>query len=71
MPVSIAKADWPVWLGEAEGDPAEIASPSLHDVLRFWQVDNKVGNVRNDGLDPINAIAEREPTLLQRPGIGL
>jgi putative SOS response-associated peptidase YedK len=58
MPVIIEKTDWPVWLGEAEGDPAALLRPAPNDVLRFWQVDKKVGNVRNDGPDLIKPIAE-------------
>ena len=64
MPVIIEKADWPVWLGGAEGDPAALLCPAPNDVLRVWQVDKKVGNVRNDGPDLIKPIAEEEPTLL-------
>jgi putative SOS response-associated peptidase YedK len=65
MPVIIEQADWPVWLGEAEGDPAALLRPAPNDVLRVWQVDRKVGNVRNDGPDLIKPIAEElEPTLL-------
>jgi putative SOS response-associated peptidase YedK len=30
MPVIIEKADWPVWLGEAEGDPAALLRSSLN-----------------------------------------
>jgi putative SOS response-associated peptidase YedK len=64
MPVIIEKADWPVWLGEAEGDPAAMFRPAPNDVLRVWRVDRKVGNVRNDGPDLIKPLAELEPTLL-------
>jgi putative SOS response-associated peptidase YedK len=64
MPVTIEKADSPVWLGEAEGDPAVLLRPATNDVLRVWQVDKKVGNVRNDGPDLIKPIAELAPTLL-------
>jgi putative SOS response-associated peptidase YedK len=49
MPVIIEKADWPVWLGEADGDPVPLLRPAPNGVLRIWQVDKKVGNVRNDG----------------------
>jgi putative SOS response-associated peptidase YedK len=42
MPVIIEKADWPVWLGEAEGDPATLLRPAPNDVLRLWQIDEKV-----------------------------
>jgi putative SOS response-associated peptidase YedK len=54
MPVIIEQADWPVWLGEAEGDPAALLRPVPNDVLR----------VRNDGPDLIQPIAELKPTLL-------
>ena len=64
MPVIIEKVDWPVWLGEAEGDPAALLRPAPNDMLRVWQVDKKVGSVRNDGPDLIKPIAEPEPTLL-------
>jgi putative SOS response-associated peptidase YedK len=60
MPVIIETADWPVWLGEAEGDPAALLRPAPDGVLRVWQVDKKVGNVRNDGPDLIKPIAELE-----------
>jgi putative SOS response-associated peptidase YedK len=33
MPVIIEKADCPVWLGEAEGDPASLLRPAPNDVL--------------------------------------
>jgi putative SOS response-associated peptidase YedK len=64
MPVIIEKTDWPVWLGEADGDPAALLRPAPDDVLRVWQVHKKVGNVWNDGPDLIKPIAELERTLL-------
>jgi putative SOS response-associated peptidase YedK len=64
MPVIIEKVAWSAWLGEAEGDPAALLRPAPSDVLRVWQVDKKVGNVRNDGPDLIKPITELEPTLL-------
>ena len=39
MPVIIERADWPVWLGEAEGNPSTLLRPAPEDVLRFWPVD--------------------------------
>jgi putative SOS response-associated peptidase YedK len=59
----IEKADWPVRFGEAEGDPAALLRPVPDDVLRVWQVAQKVGNVRNDGPELIKPIAELTPTL--------
>jgi putative SOS response-associated peptidase YedK len=64
MPVIIERADWPLWLGEIEGDPTSLLRPAAEDVLRFWPVDRKVGQVRNDGPELIEPVAEMEPTLI-------
>jgi putative SOS response-associated peptidase YedK len=42
MPVIIEKADWPAWLGEAEGGPAALLHPAPDGVLRIWRVGKKV-----------------------------
>jgi putative SOS response-associated peptidase YedK len=47
MPVVLEKADWPVWLGEREGDYAALLRPSLAS-LRVWRVAPAVNNARND-----------------------
>jgi putative SOS response-associated peptidase YedK len=49
MPVILEKADWPLWLGEVEGDVPALLRPLPEDVLRVWPVDKRVGNVRSDG----------------------
>ena len=41
MPVILERADWPVWLGEEEGDVAALLRPAGEDVLRVWPVDRK------------------------------
>jgi putative SOS response-associated peptidase YedK len=41
-----------------------LLSPAPDDVLQFWPVDKKVGNVRKDGPELIRPIAQLEPTLL-------
>ena len=63
MPVIIEMADWPVWLGEADGDPMALLRPAPDDALRVWPVDKKVGNVRNDGPDLIEPLTAAEATL--------
>jgi putative SOS response-associated peptidase YedK len=66
MPVIIEPADWPIWLGETEGDVGALLRPAPEDVLRVWPVNKKVGNVKNDGpelLEP-HASSEQMPTLL-------
>lgn len=48
MPVVLEAADWPLWLGEAEGPYRDLMRPSAAG-FRTWQVSTKVNNVRNDG----------------------
>jgi putative SOS response-associated peptidase YedK len=64
MPVIIERQDWPLWLGEIDGDPASLLSPAPEDVLRLWQVGKAVGNVKNDGAELIEPIEPAKPTLL-------
>ena len=64
MPVIIEKVDWPVWLGEAEGDIAQLMCPAPENALRIWQVDKRVGNVKNDGPELLEARPEESGVLL-------
>jgi putative SOS response-associated peptidase YedK len=66
MPVIIEREDWPLWLGETDGDPGTLLRAVAEDVLRVWPVGKEVGKVKNDGpqlLEPHNAEAD-EPELL-------
>jgi putative SOS response-associated peptidase YedK len=65
MPAIIEPENWPLWLGEEEGDPTTLVRPAAEDVLRFWPVDRKGGNVRNDGSDRIETWCTLDPSLLQ------
>ena len=49
MPVIIEKDDWPLWMGEVEGDILSLLRPAPEHVLRVWPVGTRVGNVRNNG----------------------
>ena len=49
MPVIIERADWPLWLGEEDGDATALLRPLPADRLRIWPVERTVNNVRNDG----------------------
>ena len=64
MPVIIEPENWPLWLGEVDGDPATLLRPAVEDVLRVWPVDKKVGNVRNDGPELLKPRTPQEATLL-------
>jgi putative SOS response-associated peptidase YedK len=59
MPVVLEEPDWPLWLGETEGDPASLIRSSAAG-FRTWRISAAVNNVRNDQaslLDPIEAPA--------------
>jgi putative SOS response-associated peptidase YedK len=62
MPVILEKADWPVWLGEVEGDVAALLRPLPEGVLRTWPIDKRVGQVRNDGPELIEPLAAPSET---------
>lgn len=55
MPVLVEPHHWPLWLGEVEGNPAELLPPPDHAVLRVWPVTRRVNSPRNNDeklLDP-------------------
>jgi putative SOS response-associated peptidase YedK len=49
MPAIIEEGDWPVWLGEADGDPRSLLHPVPDGALRFWPVENRVSSPRENG----------------------
>ena len=63
MPVIVERENWALRLGEAQGEPATLLRPAAEDVLRFWSVDRKVGNVKNDRPELIELNAPHEPML--------
>lgn len=56
MPVVLEPADWPLWLGEVEGDAASVLHPSAA-AFRTWRVSNAVNNVRNDRPELLEPLA--------------
>ena len=60
----IDRNDWPLWLGETEGDHGLLLRPVADDVLRVWPIGKAVGNVRNDGPELLERTTPAEPTLL-------
>lgn len=66
MPVIIEKTDWPLWLGEAQGDVAALLRPTAETLLWVWPVDKRVGHVKNDGPDLLEprALPAVTPALL-------
>jgi putative SOS response-associated peptidase YedK len=61
MPVILEKADWPLWLGEADSGAEMLLRPAAEGVLRIWPVDKRVGNVRNDGPELLEPEIPPEP----------
>ena len=67
MPVILAKAVWPLWLGETEASPAELLallSPYPAELMRAYPIGPAVGNVKNDApglLDPVTDLTDTEP----------
>jgi len=51
MPVILSEADWPLWLGELDGDVDALLRPCPDDWLKIWPVSADVNNVRNKGLE--------------------
>ena len=57
MPVILEEQDWPVWLGEVEGDHVALLRPALDGLLRTWLVDRRVGSPWNNGPELLESIA--------------
>jgi putative SOS response-associated peptidase YedK len=56
MPVILSEKDWPVWLGEEDGDPAALMKPCANEDLKIWKVGPEVGKSTNNGPELIAAI---------------
>jgi putative SOS response-associated peptidase YedK len=59
MPVILADADWPKWLGEEPATEEELLAmlkPCPDEALKIWRVDKAVGNVKNKGQQLIVSV---------------
>jgi putative SOS response-associated peptidase YedK len=65
MPVIIERTDWPLWLGEADGDVTALLRPPPADQLRIWPIERTVNNVRNDGPELLvpSSLPDEQPVL--------
>jgi putative SOS response-associated peptidase YedK len=57
MPVIVEPADWPLWLGEAEGEAAAVLHPAPAGTLRLWRVSRRVNRPANDDAGLLEAMA--------------
>ncbi len=60
IPVIVEEADWPVRLGEIEGDPTSLPRPAQEVVLGLWPVSHVVNSVRNNGPELLDAARPRD-----------
>ncbi len=58
MPIVLEPTDWPVWLGEEEGDPKTLLRPAADTVLRTWSVSTDVNSVRHKGAKLLQPMQE-------------
>lgn len=56
MPVIVGREDWPLWLGEENGDAAPLLRAAPADVLEAWPVDPAVGKVANNYPELLAAV---------------
>jgi putative SOS response-associated peptidase YedK len=63
MAVVLEPNDWPLWLGETEGDVGALMRPS-EAAFRVWTVGPRVGNVRNNDSSLLDSW---EPTVESQP----
>ena len=56
MPVLLEPADWPLWLGEVEGDAQALLRPAGDGVLELWPVSRAMNSVRNNKPDLLNLV---------------
>jgi putative SOS response-associated peptidase YedK len=63
MPVILEPTDWPLWLAEADGNPAALMRPAADDVLHLWPVSRAVNAVRNNGPELLDRIDDPQAPL--------
>jgi putative SOS response-associated peptidase YedK len=57
MPVILGEADWPVWLGERDGEAKALLRPCPDAWLKIWPVSPAVNSVRNKGAELLDPVA--------------
>jgi putative SOS response-associated peptidase YedK len=71
MPVVLAPADYPRWLGE-EPDPRDLMRPFPADLMRMWPISTRVNKPENDDpsiVEPIELATHRVVTSAMTPRV--
>ena len=55
MPLVLEPEDWPLWLGEVDGDVPGLMRPAAPGHIVTWRVGRAVGNPRNNGPELLAA----------------
>jgi len=58
MPLVLEPRDWPVWLGEEQGDSKALLRPAADTVLRTWPVSTEVNSVQHNGAELLQPMRE-------------
>ena len=58
MPVILEPTDWPIWLGEVEGDPAALLRPAADHVLQVWPVSRRVNTPRHNDAQLLERVPD-------------
>ena len=56
MPVILEPNNWPLWLGEADGNPAELLHSPADEMLRAWPVSRRVNSPRINDAGLLDAL---------------
>jgi putative SOS response-associated peptidase YedK len=56
MPLALNEADWPLWLGESDADPATLLHPPPDGTFRIWPILSPLGKGRPNGPELLNPI---------------
>ena len=56
MPVIVDEADWPLWLGEIDGDARAVLKRQTGEGLHAWQVRKAVNHQLNDGWELLHVM---------------
>jgi putative SOS response-associated peptidase YedK len=61
MPVVLEPSEWPLWLGEIEGDHEGLMRAAPDRTLDIWPVDRAVGNIRGQGPQLLDRVQITPP----------
>ena len=56
MPVIVEAGDWPLWLGDDEGNAGELLRPAGDEVLKAWPVSRRVNSPANNDALLVEAV---------------